>query len=356
MGSQTTGVATLDLTGGGTLTVDQPTVITARGKLTGDGIINALGGISNAGEIDLGTDSLQIAGGVLTNTGLIRGNGWIDNALNNTSDGELRVGPGHRLHLTDTGDQANAGRIDIVGNATQTAQIEFDGTLTNAVSTGNITASHAVMRFNGGLTNQGTVEISSGTSNVYGDIDNQSEATITATSNSNVTFLDDVVNNGTLQVSEGSTAVYFGSVTGNRFTGSGTTFVEGDLSPGSSPGSMSFGGDVVLGSLSTTLIELAGTANGEYDRLLVAGALDVSGALEVQLIDGFTPTGDTAFHVLDATDLSGAFSSLVLPDLLGNLSWDSLRLYSSGTLSMIPEPATLSLLTLGGLVILRRRH
>ena len=128
------------------------------------------------------------------------------------------------------------------------------------------------------------------------------------------------------------------------------------FSPGSSPAEVSFGGDVLLGPSSTTLIELAGTANGEYDRLLVAGALEVSGVLEIQLLDGFTPIGDAAFQVLNATDLSGAFSSLVLPDLLGTLSWDSSRLYSSGTLSVIPEPATLGLAAAGLLALLRRRR
>ena len=130
----------------------------------------------------------------------------------------------------------------------------------------------------------------------------------------------------------------------------------GIVAPGDSPGFLSITGNYTQGAAATLGIGLAGTANGEYDRLLVAGALDVSGALDIQLLDGFTQTGDTAFHVLDAMDLSGAFSSLVLPDLLGNLSWDSSRLYTSGTLSVIPKPATLSLLTLGGLMMLRRRR
>ena len=128
------------------------------------------------------------------------------------------------------------------------------------------------------------------------------------------------------------------------------------MAPGHSPGFLPITGNYTQDAAATLKIGLAGTANGEYDRLLVAGALNVSGALDIQLLDGFTPTGDSEFHVLDATDLSGAYSSLVLPDLLGNLSWDSSRLYSSGTLSVIPEPATLSLLTLGGLMILRRRR
>jgi len=52
---------------------------------------------------------------------------------------------------------------------------------------------------------------------------------------------------------------------------------------------------------------------------------------------------------------SGTFSSLLLPDLPGMLGWDSSRLYSSGTLSIIPEPTTLPLLALGTLLAWRRR-
>ena len=128
------------------------------------------------------------------------------------------------------------------------------------------------------------------------------------------------------------------------------------MAPGHSSGTLSIDGNYVQGTAATLKIELAGTANGEYDRLLVAGELEVSGALEVQLLDGFAPTNDTAFEILAATDLSGEFSSLVLPDLLGNLSWDSSLLYSNGTLSVIPEPATLSLLTVAMLMVCRRRR
>ena len=86
---------------------------------------------------------------------------------------------------------------------------------------------------------------------------------------------------GTVEVSSGSTAVCFGTVTGiASFTGAGMTVVEGSLSPGNSPGSMSFAGDVALGSGSTTLMELAGTGAGEYDQL-IAGTVQIAGSLNL---------------------------------------------------------------------------
>ena len=59
------------------------------------------------------------------------------------------------------------------------------------------------------------------------------------------------------------------------------------FSSGSSPAEVSFDKDVVLGPNSTTLMELAGTETGEYDRLLVAEVLDVAGELQIELLEIF---------------------------------------------------------------------
>ena len=90
-----------------------------------------------------------------------------------------------------------------------------------------------------------------------------------------------------MHVASGSTVAHFGTLAGEgSFTGGGTNFVEGGLSPGSSPGTMSFDGDLVLGSAATTLMELAGTNAGEYDQL-IAGTIEISGNLNLQSIDGY---------------------------------------------------------------------
>ena len=134
-------------------------------------------------------------------------------------------------------------------------------------------------------------------------------------------------------MSKGSTAVYFGSVTGgDNFTGSGTNFFEGSLSPGNSPAGISFGGDVVLGTGSVTLIELAGTDAGEYDQLLIAGNLEVGGQLNVDLLDGFAPEAGDLFDILDFATLSGSFAAMNLPVLDGGLAWDTSQLSVDGTL------------------------
>ena len=323
LGAQQAGTVNLVVDPAGALLINQILTIEADGRLSGSGTVTAVGEIINQGEIDLGSQGLNLAGGKLLNTGVVRGGGTIDNAMVNSTGGEVHVAAGQQMHLTDTSEQGNGCRIDVVGHATQAAEIEFDGRLTNAKVIGNITARHAIMRFNGGLTNQGNVGISFGISGVYGDVDNQSKASITVTGYSNVTFWDDLVNGGIINVIAGSTAVYFGSVSGNSFTGSGTTFVEGDLSPGSSPGTMSFGGDVVLGTASTTQIELGGTAPGEYDQLDIAGSVSLASTLDAMLINGFSPgLGDT-FTIISADGgVTGTFATTNMPGLGGGLSLD----------------------------------
>ena len=183
------------------------------------------------------------------------------------------------------------------------------------------------MRFNRWLRNQGaTLAFSFGTSDVYGDIDNQPKADyIKFTGQQQYHFLwDDLANNGTVQVSAGSTAVYFGSVSGSgSFTGSGTNFFEGDLAPGSSPGTMSFGGDVVLGTASTTQIELGGTVAGEYDQLDISGSISLASTLDTILIDNFSPGLGDMFTIISADGgVTGTFDTTNIPVLGGGLSLD----------------------------------
>ena len=84
----------------------------------------------------------------------------------------------------------------------------------------------------------------------------------------------------------------------------------------------------------------------------------MAGGLEIELLDDFIPTIDDAFQIFEVTELLGTFSSVLLPDLSGNLSWDHSDLYSSGTLSVIHEPASTFLtgISLIGLLGLRRQR
>ena len=55
----------------------------------------------------------------------------------------------------------------------------------------------------------------------------------------------------------------------------------------------------------------------------------------------FLPSADTEFEIFEAASLSGTFSSMVLPNLPDDLSWDSSDLYHRGVISVITALAIL---------------
>jgi hypothetical protein len=289
----------------------------------------------------------------LTNAGTFVGSLRSTGTFANQSTGEVRLASGQSMISEGTGAHTNAGLIDAVG-----ASVEFDGALTNVANTGLIYGRNAVLRFDGGLTNQGSLALSFGTSDIYGDIDNQAGGEIVVSGLSNASFLGDLTNNGGVQTGTGSTTVFFGDVTGaGNFSGAGQVLVEGDLRPGNSAAAVSFGGDLFLGSQTVLGIELGGTTAGsEHDQLIVAGDLMIAGVLAVSVIDSFEVGAGDSFHIFDASSISGSFSSISLPALLGPLFWNTSSLLSTGLLQVIPEPNTALLLSLGLVGLSARRR
>ena len=74
--------------------------------------------------------------------------------------------------------------------------------------TGLITGRNATLRFGTGLTNNGSIGLCFGTSDVFGDMNNGASGVIAVAGNSQVTFYDDVANSGVLNVVAGSAAVF----------------------------------------------------------------------------------------------------------------------------------------------------
>ncbi len=69
-------------------------------------------------------------------------------------------------------------------------------------------------------------------------------------------------------------------------------------------------------------IELGGTLAGvNFDTLDVAGAANLGGALEVKLVNDYTPAPGDEFRFLTAGSVTGAFGSLILPALPGDQRW-----------------------------------
>jgi probable HAF family extracellular repeat protein len=261
----------------------------------------------------------------ISNGGIIRGDGVLAAGLTVTGTGEVRVGAGERIHVVNSTQAFNLGKIELIGTTGAPAEIEFEGNIINSANPGVIVARNAILRFHGGLMNAGVMTISFGTTDVFGDVTNFSGGTIAVAGNSGVTFYDDVTNNATLNVHAGSTAVFFGALSGSGNVGGGEVQALGDLVPGASPGLMAFGGNLTLGPLTSLEVELGGLSpGGQFDQLDVAGAAMLAGALDLELINGFEPALDDAFEIITAAGgVSGMFDTLAdeLPALSPGLEW-----------------------------------
>ena len=85
-------------------------------------------------------------------------------------------------------------------------------------------------------------------------------------------------------------------------------------------------------------------------------AMAFGGTLSVTNIGAALANGDV-FNLFDwGTTASGMFSTVSLPGLTGDLTWDQSKLYTNGTISVVPEPDAALLGGLGVLMLLRRRR
>ncbi len=149
---------------------------------------------------------------------------------------------------------------------------------------------------------------------------------------------------GALAVSNGAT------LTGTGIIGGAAT-IAGALKPGSSPGDLTFNDSLTLESSAVLTLEITGTgAAGQFDRLLGAGTntFTLGGTLSLDNT-GFTPVfGQTILVFSNWGSFSGSFATITGADLGGGLSWDTGNLAVDGTMQVVPEPTTWSLLALAG--------
>jgi len=142
----------------------------------------------------------------------------------------------------------------------------------------------------------------------------------------------------------------FGTLGGSGTVG-GNVQITSVLSPGFSPGTITFEDDLTLTLSSTLVLEYAGSGAGEFDFLDVEGALTFAGNLQVNFLSGFDPSVGFLPDWFDATSFSGNFASITWNGLAEgkSLTFDSL----TGNLGVatIPEPSTYALLALGGVAI-----
>ncbi len=351
------GRTTLELLEGVPLSVGGITTIGAGGRLAGDGVFNAGADLVNSGEIDLGTGSLTIIGETLTNLGVLRGNGEIANPIINASpNGEIRLAAGQRQHWSDSSDHLSDSHIEVLGNRGSSqgaAELDINAQLTN-IAGGDIIARDATLRFRGGLANGGRLLFSGGLNDVFGPVNLTGGAgggEVIVSGQGTATFYGPVDHNGDeIRVSAGSTLVFFGDLSGAgpiTCTGGspglscpGNVFIEAGFFPGNSPAAVFIGPSVSLGADALLEMELGGVAPGsEHDQLNIGGTATLSGTLDIQMIDGFTPRVGDSFTILTFGERSGTFDAVTsMKGYVWNVDYaaDAITI----TATAVPEPAT----------------
>ena len=287
--------------------------------------------LNNTGTINNNNYSLFSNGGTINNSGTIynQNNSLLDwgGTINNTGTIYNSSGPVNTSYSVGT--LNNAGRFlnDSGGYFDNVGTIYNSGTLTN----------NGVMNNEGSISNTGTVLIASG-------------ATLAST--------------GTYTQSAGATVVdgSFSSSTAIQINGgmlSGNGVIQGDvamngtLSPGNSPGTLTINGNYTQLAGGTFSAELAGLTPGTlYDQLVVSGTAALDGTLDVTLLNGFTVQVGDRFVLMTFADETGKFSTLNLPALTAGDRW--LLSYNANNLTLsvapnIPEPSSILLLG-GGLI------
>jgi dipeptidyl aminopeptidase/acylaminoacyl peptidase len=232
----------------------------------------------------------------------------------------------------------NSGTVLLAGTAPATLTIAGAGGLANRAS-GEVTvlpgASHVL---NATLANQGTVTLDGGLTVNRASAQHLNAGLITVAAGQTLTItggtFTNAAGNPNLQIPPG--------IIGGEGTldVSGTTFVnDGTVAPGFSPGLLSLTGAYPGSPTSLLDIELGGTAAGtEYDRLAVSGAAALDGALNVTLVNGFTPGLGDQFTILTYGSMSGAFRSVLLPTLPLGLLWQTATNPTSMVLSVTGPP------------------
>lgn len=308
--------------------------------------------IESNGELSItsGASPRLTANTVVLNGGIISGS----SVLNLSSIGTLR---GHGTVLTrigGTGAIVAEGDL-VIGSATSPTGYATAGTLTVSAganvllldadsaglgSTTTLVAGSSLVTLNGAtLPSTGTISASASAS-ISGELTTSGNIAGPTIAGEWLTLDGPVSGRGNFSGNIRMTDDYSVGPTGNR---SLVTF----------SGNVEFRG----GELRLDLSGVNRGASSGYDAINCSGTLTLSGTLNVSLAGGYSPAPGTSFDLFNWGTLSGGFSEVILPVLPADFSWNTANLYTSGVITVVPEPGgVVSMLPVVAMLVSRRRR
>ncbi len=147
-----------------------------------------------------------------------------------------------------------------------------------------------------------------------------------------------------------------GRLTGNGtiqgLSGANTTLtVNGILAPGNSVGTINVIGDLAAGANAVFNFEIASISS--FDQLLITGDAHFDGTLNLTFLEDYVPEKGDYFKIFDFDEAFGAFSAINLAPPGEGTFWDVSQLYTTGMITVIPEPSSVMLLIGSGVGIAR---
>jgi hypothetical protein len=280
----------------------------------------------------------QLTGGLMTNSGLITGQGFIG-SVGMRNNGTLSAsGAGLSIEVTtvallDLDGTNNAGVIEAINGSVQVnndfAAIQtFNGTLT-------VGAGQEYRMLFDGLDNTGQVTLEGGT--YVAPLFEQS-GNMTMQTSPSVLESDSVFNPSGVTLIHANLSLVGSTVVeaGAAFSGSATLINtigshlqlkngvllgvdlqnDGTLEVGDSPGIADVRGIVTLTSTSSIIEEIDGTGLGNYDRIEILETTTLDGALRVIIGPVSIPMPGDFYDIIEADlGITGAFSSVAFPSI-----------------------------------------
>lgn len=316
-------------------------------------LLRVSGGATLVGSLDVGKRSnggqgvvVVEDGGIAELSGITVGfagtsaptDGW---GVITNRGGTFRFTTGAPSITINTANAGGAANMIVVTNGA----VEFSG-VTNAALTGGITK----------FTYQGTNTLA------LNSATNDGLVSYTISNGASFSRLD-LRGSGSLFKSTNFSIGVGGSLVGAGAIQSLVVSNAGTIAPGHSPGTLTFSSNLTLLDSSVLVMEINSTNAGDYDRLVVGGAMTRAGTLMITNIGSWSFAVSNRFDLFDYASWSGGFSVTNLPTLDGGLKWDFTDFESQGVLTValalpIPEPSPFLAMGAGLalLAVLRRRR